>query len=390
MRVAVVHEFLYVFGGAERVLKAILDIFPDADLYCLFDRLDSAARQRIGIKDAKTTFLHKFPYIEKYHRLCLGLMPIAIEQLDLSQYDLVISSNASVAKGVITGPDQLHISYVHSPMRYAWDMQHNYLRDSNNHKGIRGIVARYLLHKMRIWDARTAHGPDYLIANSHYISRRIKKAYGRDSDVIYPPVRVPDNVQIASKENYFLAASRFVPYKNIHVIAEAFAKLLPNENLIISGDGADNKRIRSVIGTAKNVKMVGFVDDNRLADLQAKARAFVFAAEEDFGIVPVEAQARGTPVIALGRGGARETVITEGQDKTGVYFNSPTPEAIAEAIQTFVKNETQFSPMSCIRNAKRFSEERFSTELRNFIIQRIDLFEERAKIVHKPATAKAE
>jgi glycosyltransferase involved in cell wall biosynthesis len=201
---------------------------------------------------------------------------------------------------------------------------------------------------------------------------------------------VPENVAVQPKENYFLTASRFVPYKNIHVIAEAFAKLLPEENLIISGDGADEKRIKAAIGDAKNVTMVGFVDDAKLADLQAKARAFVFAAEEDFGIVPVEAQARGTPVIALGRGGARETVITEGPDRTGVYFNKPTPEAIAAAVRSFVGDEAAFNPLSCMRNAKRFSEERFTTELRNFILQRVDLFEERAKIVHRPTNGRAE
>ena len=389
MRVAVIHEFLYVFGGAERVLKAILNIFPDADLFCLFDVLDDDTRKLIGIKESKTSFLQKMPQIRKRHRLYLPLMPIAIEQFDLSEYDLIISSNASVAKGVITGPDQLHISYIHSPMRYAWDMQHEYLRQANKNKGISGVLARYLLHRMRIWDVRTAHGPDVIVANSHYIARRIRKAYGRDAFVIYPPVRISTAQTLPEKGNFFLAASRFVPYKNIHVIAEAFAKYLPDQRLVIVGDGPDKKRIQAVSG--KNVDMVGFVTDVELADYMARARAFIFAAEEDFGIVPVEAQASGTPVIALGKGGVRETVIVDGYKRTGIFFDQPESRLIADAVNAFLADEPLFHAQTCIENAARFSEQRFDLEFRRFVLQQLDLFKNRVKTSHGPtATAMTE
>jgi glycosyltransferase involved in cell wall biosynthesis len=364
MRIAVVHDWLYTIGGAERVLAAIIECYPDADLFCLFDVIPGSNREFLRGKQSQPSFLQRMPGIARNHRRYLPLMPLAIEQLDLGNYDLVLSSSYAVAKGVITGPDQLHLSYVHSPMRYAWDLQHQYLRDSGMTSGVKGSIARILLHRMRLWDTRTANGVDAYAANSAFIARRIKKIYGRDSEVIYPPVSVPSELTLRSKEDFFLTASRLVPYKNIHTVIEAF-RLLPREQLIVVGDGPEVARLRKLAGP--NVLMAGFLPDAELRALMGAARAFVFAAEEDFGIMPVEAQAEGTPVIALGRGGARESVIAGDSNPTGLFFSAPEAAIIAEAVTKFIDRENDFSPMHCYANALRFSPTRFRKEFTNFV-----------------------
>ena len=217
-------------------------------------------------------------------------MPLAIEQIDLSRYDLVISSSYAVAKGVLTGPDQLHIAYVHSPMRYAWDLQHRYLAEARLERGLKSALARLLLHRMRIWDSRTANGVDDYLANSHFVARRVRKAYGRDARVIHPPVDVAPVLPSRERNGHFLTASRLVPYKNVRAVVEAFREL-PNERLIVAGDGPEFEHIRAIAGP--NVTMAGFVSDAALRELMGTACAFIFAAEEDFGIVPLEAQGEG-------------------------------------------------------------------------------------------------
>ncbi len=371
-RVAVVHDWLYTIGGAERVLKQILLCYPGADVFCLFDALSESDRQEIGITRSRTSFLARLPGINTKHRLYLPLMPLAIEQLDLSSYDLVISSSYAVAKGVITGPDQVHVSYVHSPMRYAWDLQHQYLAESNLTRGVRSALARYLLHRLRIWDMRTSTAVDGYIANSAFVARRIAKLYGRGATVIPPPVSVTPTLpgqpgETSGGSPYFLAASRLVPYKNIRAIAQAFAAL-PEHRLVIAGDGPERGRIADVAGP--NVTMVGRVDDARLRGLMAGARAFIFAAEEDFGIIPLEAQAMGTPVIALGKGGALETVIGAGPSRTGSFFADPAPETIAAALRRF-DAEPPPSRAICHANALRFSEARFRHRFTEFVEETI-------------------
>jgi glycosyltransferase involved in cell wall biosynthesis len=368
MRVAVIHDWLYVVGGAERVLADILKCYPGADVFTLFDTLSPEARRRIGITSVRTSFLHRIPGISRLHRLFLPLMPLAIEQLDLSGYDLVISSSYAVAKGVLTGPDQVHIAYVHSPMRYAWDLQHEYLRQSNMAWGIRSVLARLFLGRMRIWDVRTAHGPDAMLANSAFVARRILKIYGRTAKVLNPPVEVSTTVTEGPRGGYFLAASRLVPYKNIHLIVEAVSKA-PDLRLVVAGSGPEEARLRAMAGP--NVEFRGFVPDAELRALMAGARAFVFAAEEDFGIVPVEAQAEGTPVLALGRGGALETVRAEGPERTGMFFDSPTPEAILACLRRFIEEEASFTRAACRTQAARFSSTRFRADLQRFIAQEI-------------------
>lgn len=363
-RVAVVHDWMYTLGGAEKVLRSILRCFPGADLHCLFDVLGEEERRSIGYERSVTSFLQRMPRIARNHRIYLPLMPLAVEQLDLRRYDLVISSSSAVAKGVITGPDQLHVSYVHSPMRYAWDLQHQYLHEAKLEHGVRSWAARLLLHRMRIWDARTSSGVDHYIANSNFVARRLRKLYGCQATVMYPPVRVPARLPALPRGDFFLTASRLVPYKNARIIIEAFA-LLPGQRLVVAGTGPEYARLKALAGS--NVHMLGFIDDAELHRLMATARAFVFAAEEDFGITPVEAQASGTPVIALGRGGALETVVTGGKYATGILFAEPEPAQVAAAVERFIDEETQFSPDACFRNAGRFSEERFERDFRGHV-----------------------
>lgn len=342
----------------------MLECYPEADLFCVFDTLSDGERTSLSGKQSRSSFLQRMPGIARNHRLYLPLMPLAIEQLDLSGYDLILSSSYAVAKGVLTGPDQLHLSYVHSPMRYAWDLQHQYLLESGLSRGLKGSIARIILQRMRIWDTRTANGVDAYIANSAFISRRIKKAYGRDAEVIYPPVSVPPDLVPRQKEDFFLTASRLVPYKNIHVIIEAF-RHLPTEQLIVVGDGPEAARLHKLAGP--NVTMTGFLPDTQLRALMSAARAFIFAAEEDFGITPVEAQAEGTPVIALARGGVQESVIGGDPEPTGLFFAVADAIEIADTLKIFIDREADFRPEHCHANALRFSVDQFKRNLTNFV-----------------------
>lgn len=366
MKIAIVHDWLYVVGGAEQVLKELLTCYPGADVFTIFDTMRPEDHEKLGIGRVHTSFLQKMPGIARHHRLYLPLMTIAVEQFDLSDYDLVISSSAAVAKGVLTGPDQIHIAYVHSPMRYAWDLQHAYLAQAGMARGLKGALARIVLHWLRMWDTRTANGPDVLIANSAFIARRIRKTYGREARVIHPPVNLSEQSLPVARDDYFFAASRLVPYKNIEQIVRAFATM-PDLRLVVAGDGPLAQHLRAI--APPNVSFAGFVSDAELRRLMARARAFVFAAEEDFGIVPVEAQAEGTPVLALRRGGARETVV---EYVTGLFFDRPNPEAIAACVRDFIEREATFSPEFCRRQAGRFAASRFRTEFRAVVDQVLD------------------
>ncbi len=381
MRVAIVHDWLYVLGGAEKVLSAMFRCFPSADLFTLFDTMSDADRAKACLPPSRTTFLQRMPAINRKHRSYLPLMPVAIEQFDLSGYDVIISSSHAVAKGVITGADQLHISYVHSPMRYAWDLQHQCLREARLDHGLKGWIARYILFKMRLWDTRTAAGVDAYLANSHFVSRRIRKVYGRASTVIHPPVDIPAERPVAGPlsgvENnggFFLAASRLVPYKNMLAIVQAFATM-PDKRLVVAGSGPELGRLKAV--GAPNVEFVGFVADEELRRLMRTAKAFVFAAEEDFGIVPVEVQGEGTPVIALGRGGLRETVVAEGLSPTGLFFERPEADCIASAVQAFEQNSDKFNRGACYANALRFATPRFEKDFKDFVLSHYSSFKTR-------------
>lgn len=354
-KIAVVHDFLYTYAGAERVLEQILNVYPEADLFSLFDFLPEGERQFIQNKPVKTSFIHRMPFARNNHRKYLPLMPLAIEQLDLSAYDIVISSSYVAAKGVITKPDQLHICYCHSPVRYAWDLQGQYLSQANLLTGLKSFFARAVLHYMRNWDVRSATGVDQFITNSDFVGRRVQKVYRRESKTIYPPVDVDAFALQTKKEDFYLTVSRLVPYKKIDLIVDAFAKM-PDRRLIVVGGGPDFDKIKAK--ATPNVKVMGHQSFENLKAYMQRARAFVFAAEEDFGIVPVEAQACGTPVIAYGRGGVLESVIP---GRTGIFFHEQTPDHIVDAINRF--ESMQWDPHVMRQNAMRFAAKRFRAEL---------------------------
>ncbi len=358
-RVAIVHDWLPLYGGAERVLEQVLNVFPEADIFSIVDFIAADERGFLRNKPVTTSFVQRLPWARTRYRSYLPLMPIAVEQFDLASYDLVISSSYAVAKGVITGPEQLHICYCHSPVRYAWDLEREYLRSAGLDRGIRGLLARALLHYIRIWDVRTVHGVDHFIANSKFVGGRIRKFYARTSTVIHPPVDTERFRPVGERNDYYLTASRFVPYKKIDVIVEAFARM-PARTLVVVGDGPDFKKIKGRAG--ENVKMLGALPHGKLVDLMQRARAFVFAAKEDFGIVPVEAQACGTPVIAFGEGGVTESVL---DGETGIFFDEQTPQSIVAAVEEFERLE--FDPAVIRAHAERFAPARFRRELSGFV-----------------------
>ena len=362
LRVAVVHDWLMSRSGGERCVEAILDVFPQADLFTLVEFLEGEDRQVLRGRAARTSFLQRLPGARKRHRSFLPLMPLAIEQFDLSAYDVVISTSSAVAKGVITGPDQFHLSYTFSPIRYAWDLQHVYLRESGLERGFKSAIARLVLHYIRLWDTRTAAGVDEFVAISEFIRRRIRKAYRRESQVIYPPVAIDKFTPAAvEREGFYVTYSRMVPYKRIPLIVEAFAAM-PQRRLVVIGDGPDMPQVRKL--AAQNITIMGRQPDDVLIDHLRRARAFVFAAEEDFGIAPIEAQACGTPVIAFGRGATLETIRGwDGDDQTGVFFQEQSVDALVAAVEHLDRRLHTIDPGACRRNAERFSPERFSVEI---------------------------
>ncbi|MEX3692182.1 glycosyltransferase family 4 protein [Paraburkholderia sp. BR14263] len=355
-RVAIVHDWLVTYAGAERVLEQILACFPDADLFSVVDFVDAKDRTFLRGKRATTSFIQKLPGARKRYRAYLPFMPLAIEQLDVSGYDVVISSSHAVAKGVLTGPDQFHISYVHSPIRYAWDLQHQYLQESSLTRGPKSMLARLILHYIRNWDVRTANSVDQFVANSEFIARRIQKVYQRQAEVVYPPVDIDAFELETTKDDFYLTASRLVPYKKIDLIVEAFARM-PERRLVVIGDGPDMHKVRAK--ATPNVEVLGYQPFAVLHDRMRRAKAFVFAAEEDFGISVVEAQACGTPVIAFGKGGALETVRDTGSRPTGIFFEEQNADAIIDAVESFESDPGRFRAEDCRANAERFSSRHF-------------------------------
>jgi glycosyltransferase involved in cell wall biosynthesis len=365
LKVAVVHEWLVDYSGSERVLEQILNIFPNADLFSIVDFVPESQRHYLASKPVNTSFIQKLPRARRSYRNYLPLMPLAVEQFDLSSYNLIISSSHAVAKGILTGPDQLHLCYCHSPIRYAWDLQHQYLEESNLNRGLKSLLVRYLLHRLRLWDYRTANGVDAFIANSQFIAKRIWKVYRREATVIYPPVDTTAFEFKEDKEDFYFTASRFVPYKKISLIIEAFAGM-PHKKLVVIGDGPDYEKVGQQ--ATANITLLGYQPFSVLKDYMQRARAFVFAAKEDFGIVPVEAQACGTPVIAYGEGGVLETVRGLHKDSpTGVLFEEQTVSSLQSAVMTFEQNLHRFSPSAIRQNALRFSAERFKQEFSTFV-----------------------
>ncbi len=353
VRVALVHDWLPVYAGAERVLEQMFHLFPDADLFSLIEFLPPDQRTFLRGRPVRTSFIQQLPFARRAYRYYLPLAPLAIEQFDLRDYEVVISSSYVVAKGVLTTADQLHISYVHSPIRYAWDLYFQYLEQGGLKRGVRSWLARLILHYLRLYDATTASRPDVLVANSHYVARRIWKTYRRRAHVIYPPVDTAAFTPTAEKEDFYVTVSRLVPYKRVDLIVQAFARM-PQRRLMVIGDGPEMGQIARL--APPNVELLGYQPFEVMRTYLQQARAFVFAAEEDFGIVPVEAMACGTPVIAYGRGGVQETVI---EGETGLFFYEQTPEALIAAIERFEALEQSLSLERIRLQAEQFSVARF-------------------------------
>lgn len=381
MKTAIVHDWIIDIGGAEQCLENIYNIYP-SDLYTLVFKKESVLSLGIDLNKINSSFIKKLPWATQKYRNYLPLFPLAIEQFDLSHYDVIISSSHAVAKGVVTNSTQLHVCYCHTPIRYVWDLYHQYLKEANLNKGVKGSFAKLVLHYIRIWDYTTSNRVDYFIANSNHTARRIKKIYGRDARIIYPPVSVDRFELYTEKEDFYLTASRLVPYKKIDLIVEAFSRM-PEKKLVVIGDGPDFDKIKSK--AKRNIEILGYQPQDILKDSMQRARAFIFSAEEDFGIVPVEAQACGTPVIAYGKGGAIETVVPLNRrnrhkeeaplsSPTGIFFYGQTPEALIEAIKLFEQNLDKFDYKSIRENSERFSKERFRKEFKEFVDAKIEEF----------------
>lgn len=365
MKIALIHDWLIEIGGAEKVFQEIANIYPSADIFTLVAKEETVNKLNLANRKLTTSFIQKLPFAKAKYRSYFPLFPLAIEQFDLTEYDLIISSSHAVAKGVLTNSRQLHICYCHSPIRYAWDLYHQYLKETGLNIGLKGFFARYLLHNIRNWDIISTNRVDHFLANSQFIGKRIKKIYGRDYTVIYPNVATQDFEHSLNKKDYYITCSRFVPYKKIDIIVSAFAKM-PDKTLYVIGNGPDFKKIKKLAGS--NVVMLGHQPFETLKIYLAAAKAFVFAAEEDFGIILVEAQACGVPVIAYKKGGALETVI---EFKTGLFFKEQTADSIKEAVESFENNFSIFNYQEIINHASSFSTERFKKQFESFVNEKL-------------------
>jgi glycosyltransferase involved in cell wall biosynthesis len=355
MKVALVHDYLNQYGGAERVLEAFGQIFPKAPIYTLLydkKRTGSAFEER----QIHTSFL-QIPLVKSHHRPFLMLMPLAIEQFDLSQYDLVLSDSASYAKGVITSSNTLHVCYCHTPIRYAWDDSHKYIEEFGYPGPIKKVIP-FFMNYIRLWDEQAAQRVDRFIANSQFVAKRIKKYYRQDSVVINPPVKTNLFYVANNPDNYFLMVGRFLPYKRFDLAIEAFNQL--GWPLKIIGDGLERKKLQERAKT--NIEFVGLVSDDKLKDYYAHCQAFIFPQEEDFGITAVEAMASGRPVIAYQSGGALE-IIQSGT--TGLFFKEQTPESLIEVLKKF--KPADFNPRIIRKRAMEFDQERFKEKIKEFI-----------------------
>ena len=367
LRVALVHHWLVKMRGGEKVLEALCKMFPKADIFTLVCNPD-AITDTIKSHRIQTSWLQKFPGAVRHYRHYLPLFPLAIEQFDLSAYDLVISSDASVCKGVLTNPETCHICYCHSPIRYAWSAFHTYLNLSQSvwQRKLLPFVANYL----RIWDHSASSRVDYFIANSWNVARRIRKYYRRESTIVYPPIRVADYPVAPSSQRYFLVAGELIPYKRFDLAVAAFSRLgLP---LWVVGDGADARKLRKLAGPT--IRFLGWIPDEQFRAVLSQCRALILPGEEDFGMTVPEAHACGRPVIALGKGGALETVLPQ---INGLFFGDSTVESLCEAVAQFEKMESQFRPAEIRSTALLFDESRFMEQIREVISEKYHEHEQR-------------
>lgn len=361
MKVAIVHDWLTIYGGSESIVRIMHDFYPDAPIYTsVYDKKNMP--EDFEKMDIRPSFIQKLPFAKKKYTSYLMFMPYAFEQFDLSEYDLVISSNTSCSKGVITGANTLHICYCNTPMRYGWDFYHEYVKPKNP---LARFLIAWMMKGIRQWDRLSADRVDAFVANSHNVARRIRKHYRRKAKVIYPPVRTSMFQKSDTDEGYYLVVSRLVPYKRIDLVVEAFTKI--NLPLKVVGDGSEYKKIAAKAGPS--VEMLGRVGDDEVLKYMQNCHCFLFPGEEDFGITPIEAQACGKPVIALGKGGALETVE---KDRTGVFFQEQTVDSVVDAVQRFSKME--FDSDYIRSHSEKFSEERFRKELKDFFDEEFEKF----------------
>ena len=368
-KIAIVHEWLVNYAGSEKVVESLTNIWPDATVFALVDFLDDDLRDIIlKGKHAHTSFIQYLPYAKKQHRKYLPLFPKAVESFNLKNYKLIISSSHAVAKGARKKKNQLHISYCHSPMRYAWDDADYYLQEANLTKGFKGKVAQRVLKYLRKWDVKSAKNVDYFIANSNHIAAKIKRIYNRHADVIYPPVDTQKFSLVEDKEDYYLTASRLVPYKRIDMIVDAFANML-DKKLVVIGSGPEKEKIKAK--ATPNIDVIGYQDFDSLKGYMEKAKAFVFAAEEDFGIIVVEAMACGTPVIAGNFGGTSESVI---DGKTGVLFPDQSVDSIINAVKKFEQINDTLSYSEIRKHSEKFSRYTFEQNLKEYVNEKLKSF----------------
>ena len=360
-KIALVHYWLVGMRGGEKVVESICRIFPHIDIYTLIYNKDKIS-DLINSKKIYTSFIQKMPFAKKKHQVYLPLMPVAIEQFDLSGYDIVISSESGVAKGILTKPETCHICYCHSPMRYLWNMYFDYL---NNEKMgcLKKNFIRWYFNYLRVWDIASSYKVDYFVCNSNNVKKRVLKYYKRESDVIYPPVNVNGFKFSEEKDDFYLAISQLVSYKRIDLAVDAFNSL--GKELFIIGDGPERKNLEKKAG--KNIKFLGWQEDDVLKDYYSRAKAFIFPGEEDFGITPVEAQASGTPVIGYGKGGLLETVI---DGVTGLFFKEQSAGALIEAVNRFEKMQDTLDRKKMLENAKKFDVCIFEKNIKDFIEQK--------------------
>jgi glycosyltransferase involved in cell wall biosynthesis len=370
MKVALIHDHLAQDGGAEKVLKVLADMFPEAHIYTLLYEKKNVDKYFKNRK-IETSIIQKLPGGVKHYQWYLYFMPMAVEFFDLRNYDLVISDTSSFAKGVITTPDTLHICYCHTPTRYLWSDTHQYINELKYNKWLKKIIS-LILNRIRLWDRLAADRVDFFIANSQTVKKRIQKYYRRNSVVIYPPVEteqfnLKSKNEQEEKSKYFLIGCRLAPYKRVDIVIEAFRDLLKEQRLKIFGDGVDLKRLIKLANRADNIEFLGWVSDQEKANLYSKSQAFINPQEEDFGITAVEAMASGRPVIAYKKGGATETII---EGKTGIFFSSQDKESVAKAVQSF--NPDNFNAQEIKLWAEKFSVERFRQKIKEFIYRHLE------------------
>jgi glycosyltransferase involved in cell wall biosynthesis len=369
MKIAIVHDWFAEYAGSERCVESFNNLYSDADVFALVDLLDDEERDIIlKGKTIHTSFIQKLPFSKTKHRYYLGLFPAAIEKFNLKKYDLVITSSHAVAKGVLTNQNQLHICYCHTPIRYAWELRDEYLKESGLDSGLQSFFVNKVLDYLQKWDYKTSGRPDHFIANSDHVAKRIKKYYNRNSTVIYPPVDIDNFTIDSNKEDFYLTASRLVPYKRIDLIVEAFNSM-PDKKLVVIGKGPDLRKIKLL--AKKNIQILGYQPSEVLNEYMQKAKAFVFAAHEDFGIIVIEAMSCGTPVIAWNYGGTAETVIN---GRTGIHFMHQTKESIIEAVNKFETAIDSFNPHVIRKHTEQFSRNYFEENISTFIKEKAENF----------------